>query len=499
MLRKDMADAKGLQRILGNPGRFAFCLSLRPHWGDGEPEEGLLEAALGERGGGPVDACLVSRRAGDAGIGAAAGLAGRVVDSGGEAVVPLAQAGGGREEILSDVETLRARGVRNLLLVSGDYPAGGGKRKVSFDLDSVQLFMYLREKAGGEAFASRFYAGCVASPFKALEAEQVWQYEKLARKSEAGARFIVSQAGFDLRDYDELVRFCRVRGIDLPVIASVLVADSGLAGRIAAGGIPGVMISSSLRERIAEEEERGEGRKARILRAARMTAALREMGYRGVLIGGRLGGEDLEAIREEAGRLDGGSRECLRESWPGSPRFYYFNRGKEPSLNDDGERALEKRKRPHIMYLLSWAVDYVAFGSYEPMYRLLGRVCRFCEPRPFWKKVLHWVEFLSKAPVYGCRMCGDCTLYACGFLCYEAGCPKRNLNGPCGGSVDGFCEVHPGRELCFWVRVYDCLKWKSARPTFTAPAIPPKDRGLDGTCSWINFCLGRDHRHIKAP
>jgi hypothetical protein len=47
--------------------------------------------------------------------------------------------------------------------------------------------------------------------------------------------------------------------------------------------------------------------------------------------------------------------------------------------------------------------------------------------------------------------------------------------------------------------MYDCLKWKAARPTFTAPPIPPKDHSLDGTCSWINFCLGRDHRHIDAP
>jgi methylenetetrahydrofolate reductase (NADPH) len=67
-------------------------------------------------------------------------------------------------------------------------------------------------------------------------------------------------------------------------------------------------------------------------------------------------------------------------------------------------------------------------------------------------------------------------------------------NGPCGGSHDGWCEVHPGKKTCFWVQVYGRLKGLAERPGFPAPPVPAKDRGLEGTCSWINFCLGRDHR-----
>lgn len=38
-------------------------------------------------------------------------------------------------------------------------------------------------------------------------------------------------------------------------------------------------------------------------------------------------------------------------------------------------------------------------------------------------------------------------------------CPKKMLNGPCGGQVEGRCEVNPKIE-CVWVRVYRELKKK---------------------------------------
>jgi methylenetetrahydrofolate reductase (NADPH) len=149
------------------------------------------------------------------------------------------------------------------------------------------------------------------------------------------------------------------------------------------------------------------------------------------------------------------------------------------------------------MYLFSHFVDYVAFGSWKPFFRLLTRISSFCDRHPFWYRLLRFVEYASKGPPYGCRMCGDCTLYACGFLCYESWCPKGMLNGPCGGSVDGYCEVHPGKKKCFWVRVYEELKGTTDRPDFVSPPIPPRDRSLEGTCSWVNFCLARDHRKFQ--
>lgn len=55
-----------------------------------------------------------------------------------------------------------------------------------------------------------------------------------------------------------------------------------------------------------------------------------------------------------------------------------------------------------------------------------------------------------------CVMCGECGVGIYAGLCPKAGCPKYQVNGPCGGSVDGDCEV--GERECIWVKIYDRLK-----------------------------------------
>ena len=54
-----------------------------------------------------------------------------------------------------------------------------------------------------------------------------------------------------------------------------------------------------------------------------------------------------------------------------------------------------------------------------------------------------------------CQACGNCVLAITGGICPIARCPKGILNGPCGGQVDGRCEVE-GR--CVWIEIYGRLK-----------------------------------------
>lgn len=56
-----------------------------------------------------------------------------------------------------------------------------------------------------------------------------------------------------------------------------------------------------------------------------------------------------------------------------------------------------------------------------------------------------------------CAGCGNCVLDKTGGLCPIARCSKGLLNGPCGGSVDGKCEVDPEID-CVWQLIYDRLK-----------------------------------------
>jgi hypothetical protein len=48
-----------------------------------------------------------------------------------------------------------------------------------------------------------------------------------------------------------------------------------------------------------------------------------------------------------------------------------------------------------------------------------------------------------------CVGCGDCVLDLFGGICPIARCSKKLLNGPCGGSRDGKCEVNPETD-CAW-------------------------------------------------
>ncbi len=56
-----------------------------------------------------------------------------------------------------------------------------------------------------------------------------------------------------------------------------------------------------------------------------------------------------------------------------------------------------------------------------------------------------------------CVMCGNCIADFFGGICPTARCPKGLLNGPCGGSMDGKCEVDPEKD-CVWELIYIRLK-----------------------------------------
>jgi len=56
-----------------------------------------------------------------------------------------------------------------------------------------------------------------------------------------------------------------------------------------------------------------------------------------------------------------------------------------------------------------------------------------------------------------CAGCGDCVLEWTGGICPISRCAKKLLNGPCGGSADGKCEVDKDTE-CAWQLIYDRLK-----------------------------------------
>ena len=71
-----------------------------------------------------------------------------------------------------------------------------------------------------------------------------------------------------------------------------------------------------------------------------------------------------------------------------------------------------------------------------------------------------------------CRACGNCVLGETGGICPIAICAKSLVNGPCGGTNDGKCEVSKDKE-CAWTIIYNRLD-KQGKLDNIRKIFPPK-------------------------
>lgn len=74
-----------------------------------------------------------------------------------------------------------------------------------------------------------------------------------------------------------------------------------------------------------------------------------------------------------------------------------------------------------------------------------------------------------------CAGCGNCILHLTGGICPVARCSKRLMNGPCGGSENGMCEINPRAIQCAWQLIYDRLKRLGQLHLMEENVLPIKD------------------------
>lgn len=70
-----------------------------------------------------------------------------------------------------------------------------------------------------------------------------------------------------------------------------------------------------------------------------------------------------------------------------------------------------------------------------------------------------------------CLMCGECNVGDFSGICPNTRCPKSQMNGPCGGSKNGKCEVNH-EEDCVWYLIekkMDSLQLMSTLQTVQMP------------------------------
>jgi ferredoxin len=72
-----------------------------------------------------------------------------------------------------------------------------------------------------------------------------------------------------------------------------------------------------------------------------------------------------------------------------------------------------------------------------------------------------------------CQACGNCILHLTGGICPISRCSKQLLNGPCGGSQNGQCEIDP--EIpCAWELIWERMTALGLQEQLLT-VQPPKD------------------------
>jgi methylenetetrahydrofolate reductase (NADPH) len=413
-----------------------------------------------------------------------------------------------RNQVESLLYGLDRAGIRNILVMTGDYPQYGfeGEAKPVFDLDSVHILHMIgrmneglevdgRAPGGGSRLApTHFFPGCVVSPFKRLEAELMPQYYKLSKKMAVGASFIITQVGFDPEKFREVFLYVRQTFPGIPLLGNVYILNRAVARVMNKGLVPGCAVSDRLlREYEKEAGMRDKGRKARLLRGAKLLAIVRGLGFNGAHLGGPgLNYEDVEFVIDKSKELHENWQEIWEEvNFPERETFYLYPPGKAASVD-----RYAHLPRKSIGYAIMKLFHSLVFLSRAPFYRPGKRFFHRIE-RTSWEKVITVVEYWIKFLTSRCRKCGDCTLLEVAFLCPQSQCPKFLFNGACGGSWNGWCEVYPNEKKCIYVRAYQRLKPTREDRSLSGPYTPPRNWALDQTSSWINFFLGKDHHGGK--
>jgi ferredoxin len=138
-------------------------------------------------------------------------------------------------------------------------------------------------------------------------------------------------------------------------------------------------------------------------------------------------------------------------------RMYFMNEGKKVDID---EVTLERQCDHEYLEEIRDRID-----QYDAVLSLAcGVGVQFMAEKYFSTPVLPGVNtcFMGAAEERGvwserCQGCGQCILGKTAGICPISRCAKRLLNGPCGGSTKGKCEISKDLD-CAWQLIIDRLK-----------------------------------------
>ncbi|AIY41019.1 5,10-methylenetetrahydrofolate reductase [Collimonas arenae] len=388
-----------------------------------------------------------------------------------------------RADLLFQIESMKARGLEQLLLLSGDRLPGHHPDQAPVHyLESVPALQIAREHCPD------WLLGAALNPFKYREEEGGAQYLKAQKKLLAGADFFTLQLGFDAAKHIEAQTWMRAQERMKPMLACVMNLTDKRAAVLQA--VPGIVITESMRELLGREQQVSLAyASARSLeRLALQIVGLQLMGYAGAHVSGVHTLDELLSLEQAITEQQDNSITSLTDwverwhaSWrmPGAPQVCF---APETGAWEMGQSDVTATRRERLRYTLLSTVHGQLFSRTGWLSRAFG----WSVTRPIWKvgvaaNALHAVERTVKRPLVGCDTCGRCRLQDTLYVCPET-CPKGLANGPCGGTRLNRCEFSD-RECVHSVK-YRIAKSANQLPVLAQTLIPCIEAGSRHRSSW---------------
>ena len=403
-----------------------------------------------------------------------------------------------KDGIISLLNTHKSAGVESILALTGDKPA---EAKGVFELESIGLLdlitrlnnnAYIQAKPEALRSVPQFFPGAGVSPFKYNEESQLQQYFKMEKKIISGAKFLITQVGWDWKKSVELVRYLAEAKLDTPVIGNVyLLSTITPAPRLMHDiKLPGCFVSDELFEKVCSENTI-----QHIERAAQQVAMYKSIGAAGVDVGGVPNYEMFIKILKRAADI-GDNWQQYKDNlcWPAKEAFYLY----DDTGNKKGSGKFKKTFNRCFFNFMHAAIldpQYPGFGAFKKTMKFLGAE----KGKGFIYKLFFAVEKPIKYCLFDCEECGDCYLPENFGLCTIGGCEKGMDNAPCGDSTaDGRC----GNNLdiiCIGDRIYSAAAAEKGGLEKLRKIINKSRKPeLEHTASILNYLFSKDHTQ-KSP
>ncbi len=180
----------------------------------------------------------------------------------------------------------------------GDHPEAKGV----FDLDSVSLLKVITELNNGSDMAGNkltgcpdFSAGAVVNPGADTGAALDLQIIKPEKKIAAGAKYIQTQAIYDLDLFEKFIK--RVKGFDVPILGGIILLKSAGMARFMNKNVAGVSVPDNMIKEMLDTEDKV---KTSVEIAARLIKGLKDL-CQGVHIMAIGWEKKIPAVLDEAG------------------------------------------------------------------------------------------------------------------------------------------------------------------------------------------------------